>query len=132
MVSEPESRYVDHVTPGSGKAKEIASEILDLLRKKSVDTKQILAIGCDSTAVNTGINGGVVRLLDKPFKNPIYWFVCLLHMNELPLRHLFSSLDGPPQAQELFLVLSAKHCRLATKIQSFVLSQLKLENYYVP
>ena len=60
IVSKPESRYLDHVTAGSGKAKEIASEILDLLSKKSVDSKQIVAIGCHSTAVNTGINGGVV------------------------------------------------------------------------
>ena len=65
IVSEPESKYFDHVTPGSGKAKDIASEILSLLNKRSVDTKQIVAIGCDSRAVNTGIKGGVVRLLEK-------------------------------------------------------------------
>ena len=44
IVSEPESKYFDHVTPGSGKAKDIASEILSLLNKKSVDTKQIVAV----------------------------------------------------------------------------------------
>ena len=60
IVSDPESRYLDHDTTNSDKAKDIASEILDLLSKKSVDTKQIKAIGCDSTAVNTGIDGGVV------------------------------------------------------------------------
>ena len=69
IVREPESRYLDHVTPGSGKAKDIASEILDLLSKKSVNTKQIVAIGCDSTAINTGINGGVVRLLENHLKS---------------------------------------------------------------
>ena len=79
VVSEPESIYLDHVTPGSGKAKDIASKILDLLSKKSVDNKQIVAIGCDSKAVNTGINWGVARLLEKSFKKPIHWFICLLH-----------------------------------------------------
>ena len=39
IVSKPESIYLDHVTKGSGKAKDIASEILDLLNKKSVDNK---------------------------------------------------------------------------------------------
>ena len=58
IVSEPESKYFDHVTPGSGKAKDIALEIFSLFNKRSVDTKQIVAIGCDSTAVNTGIKGG--------------------------------------------------------------------------
>ena len=90
IVSESEARYLDHVTPGSGKAKDIASKILDLLSKKSVDTKQIVAIGCYSTAVNTGISGGVVQLLKKSFKKPIHWFICLLHINELPSQHLFS------------------------------------------
>ena len=75
IVSEPESRYVDHVTTGSGKAKDIASEILDLLSKKTAHNKQIVAIGCDSTAINTGINGGVVRLLEKSFKKPIHCFI---------------------------------------------------------
>ena len=55
IVSEHESKYFDHVTPGSRKAKNIALEILSLLNKRSVDTKQIVAIGCHSTAVNTGL-----------------------------------------------------------------------------
>ena len=39
IVSERESRYLGRVSPRSGKAKDIASEILDLLSKKSVDTR---------------------------------------------------------------------------------------------
>ena len=84
IVSEPESRYLDHVTPGSGKA------------------KQIVMIGCNSTVVNTGINGGVVQLLEKSVKKPIHWFICLLDINELPLRHLFSYLDGPTTGPRAF------------------------------
>ena len=67
---------------------------MSLFNKRSVDTKQIVAIDCDSTAVNTGIKRGVVRLLEKSFKKPIQWFICLLHINELLLRHLFGYLDG--------------------------------------
>ena len=62
IVSEPESKYFDHVTPGSGKAKDIGSEILSLLHKRSVDS-------FDATAVNTGIKGGVVRLLKNHLKS---------------------------------------------------------------
>ena len=102
IVSEPKSKYFDHVTPGSGKAKDIASEILSLLNKRFVDTKQIVVIGCDSTAVNTGIKGGVVRLLEKSFKKPTQWFICLLHINELPLRHLFRYLNGPTTGPTAF------------------------------
>ena len=57
IVSEPESKYFDHANPGSEKAKDIASKILSLLNKRSVDTKQIVAIGYDSIAVNTGMKG---------------------------------------------------------------------------
>ena len=102
IVSELESRYLDHVTPSSGKATEIASEILDLLSKKSVDTKQIVAIACDLTAVNTDINGGVFRLLKKSFNKPIHWFICLLHINKLPWQHLFRYLDYPTAGPRAF------------------------------
>ena len=102
IVSEPESKYFNHVTRGSGKAKDIASEIWSLLNKSSVDTKQIVAIGCDSTAVNTGIKGGVVRLLEKSFKKSIQWFIRLLRINELPLRHLLGYLDGPTTGPRAF------------------------------
>ena len=44
--------------------------------------------------MNTGQTGGVIRLLELKVKRPLQWLVCLLHANELPLRHLFQSLDG--------------------------------------
>ena len=53
-----------------------------------------MAIGCDGTAVNTGRKNGVIVLLEKYLNRPLQWFVCLLHANELPLRHLFFNLDG--------------------------------------
>ena len=43
IVSEPESKYFDHVTPSCGKTEDIASEIFSLLNKRSVDTKQIVS-----------------------------------------------------------------------------------------
>ena len=132
IVSEPESRDLDHVTPGSGKAKEITSEILDLMSKESIDIKQTLAIGCDSTAVNTGVHGRVVRLLEKSFKKPIHWFVCLLHINELPLRLLFSCLDDPTTSPRAFSGTIGKALQTCDKNQLFVLGQLKLQNHYVP
>ena len=60
IVSEPGSQYFDHVTPSSGKAKDMAAEIWCSINKMLVNPNQIVAIGCDSTAANTGINGGVV------------------------------------------------------------------------
>lgn len=53
-----------------------------------------MAIGCDGTNVNTGKYGGIIRLLEKNLQRPLQWVICLLHMNELPLRHLFFHIDG--------------------------------------
>ena len=69
IVSEPGSQYFDHVTPSSGKAKDMAAEIWCSINKMLVNPNQIVAIGCDSTAANTGISGGVVRLLEKKLEN---------------------------------------------------------------
>jgi len=44
--------------------------------------------------MNTGRTGGAIRLLELKVKRPLQGLVCLLHANELPLRHLFQSLDG--------------------------------------
>ncbi|CAG4960190.1 unnamed protein product [Parnassius apollo] len=58
------------------------------------DLKRIITIWCDGTAVNTGNKAGIICLLEKKLHRPLQWLVCLLHTNELPLRHLFEHLDG--------------------------------------
>ena len=89
ILSEPGSRYVDHATPSSGSAKSIAESILD-----TVDCTNLVCIGSDSTNVNTGLNNGVIRRMEIELGRPLHWSICLIHLNELPLRHLFISLDG--------------------------------------
>ena len=61
-----------------------------------------MAIGCDGTNVNTGAHRGVIRLLEQRLGRPLQWFVCLLHANELPLRHLLIKLDGVTSGPKLF------------------------------
>ncbi|GBN95724.1 hypothetical protein AVEN_81446-1, partial [Araneus ventricosus] len=51
-------------------------------------------IGCDGTNVNTGLKGGIIRLMELDLNRPLQWCICLLHTNELPLGHLLNSLDG--------------------------------------
>ena len=33
--------------------------------------------------------------MEKHLERTVQWLVCLLHANELPLRHLIEKLDGP-------------------------------------
>ena len=44
--------------------------------------------------MNTGENGGAIKLLEDKLEQPLQWDICMLHGNELPFRHLFEYHDG--------------------------------------
>ena len=102
IISEPGSTYFGHMTPTAGSSKVIAAELIAYLSKRNVDTSGIKAVGCDGTAANTGNRGGIIRLLEVALHRLLQWFVCQLHANELPLRHLFEYLDGPTNGPKGF------------------------------
>ncbi|KAI6646048.1 hypothetical protein LOD99_9496 [Oopsacas minuta] len=90
VLSEPGNQYVAHITPSSGKAKDIARELTDLCRERNLN---LMAVGTDGARVNTGIYNGCIRLLELEFTKPLHWFIYQLHANELPLRHLIQIID---------------------------------------
>ncbi|GBP41993.1 Putative AC transposase [Eumeta japonica] len=90
VIKEPESIYVGYVTPLQGTAKAIEISINALLSAKNISTVDLLAIGCDGTVKFNG----VIRLFERRLQRPLQWIICMLHLNELPLRHLFDYLDG--------------------------------------
>ena len=94
LVQEPGSVYIGHIAPESGSSSSILQAIATFVQKNNTDIENLMAVGCDGTAVNTGKAGGVIRLLEEHVSRPLQYFVCLLHENELPLRHLFQHLDG--------------------------------------
>ena len=102
IVFEPGSSYFTHVSPNSGTSKSIAKEILDALKSKSIDLEKIQALGCDGSAVNTGVKKGVIRILETTLNRPLQWLVCQLHTNELLLRHLFVYVDGATKGPQAF------------------------------
>ena len=102
ILTEPESQYLSHVTPLGGSGKEIGSAILECLQRMNVDATSIAAVGCDGTVVNTGHKSGAVRLLEESLEKPLQWLICLLHMNELPLHHLFVKVDGTTAGPKAF------------------------------
>ncbi|ESN93198.1 hypothetical protein HELRODRAFT_181119 [Helobdella robusta] len=87
----------------------IEKSIVDFLEMKFEFRSSLVAIGCDGTAVNTGHKNGVIVLLEKHLKRPLQGFVCLLHANELPFRHLFSSLDELPDLNTDLLSTDQKY-----------------------
>ena len=62
----------------------------------------LIAVDCDGTAINTGKHVGIIRQLELHVKRPLQWFICMFHFNELPLRHLFTHLDGTTAGPNAF------------------------------
>jgi len=102
LVCEPNSQYLGHTTPESGSSKSIQTSIANFLKINQIQSNNLVAIGCDGTAVNTGPLGGVICLLERQLGRPVHWFVCMLHGNELPLRHLMQNIDGVTHGPQAF------------------------------
>lgn len=94
LIQEPSSVYVGHVTPKSGSSEDIAKSVITYLGDQDISTGSLTVIGCDGTAVNTGLKSGIIRRIELYLRKPVQWAICLLHFNELPFRHLFEHLDG--------------------------------------
>lgn len=99
IISEPDSKYVNHFTPKTAKAKDIAKEIVDISESM---ISNIRVLGCDGTVCNVGRQGGVIRYVETALQTSLHWFVCQLHGNELPLRHLFQAIDGKASGPNVF------------------------------
>lgn len=51
-------------------------------------------MGCDGATTNTGAEGGVITRFEILLRRALQWLICLLHFNELPLRHFTEEIDG--------------------------------------
>ena len=69
VLAEPGSRYLGHFAPSSGNAKNIANSIIEICKEKQIDINKIQSIGCDGTNINVGWKTGVIRRLEKNFKD---------------------------------------------------------------
>ncbi|XP_043230069.1 uncharacterized protein LOC122385687 [Amphibalanus amphitrite] len=99
VLSEPGNLYLTHFTPQSGSAIHMVNELYTIAVAFGEHVK---ALGCDGTAVNIGTSGGVCRLFELATNKPVHWFVCMLHGNELNLRHVFKTLDGTTSGPRTF------------------------------
>ena len=100
VFKQPESSYLAHFTPDSGKSLDIMKNLNQTVVKYNL-LSCLKVIGSGSTAVNTGYKGGVIALFEQVLDHRP-WLICLLHINELKLRHLFFELDDPTQGDKAF------------------------------
>ena len=101
VVSEPQSQFLGHLTPSSKTAESICQALVEFLSSKDA-ILDVKVLGADSTSTNTGHNGGVLRRFEAERRSRVHYSICMLHTNELPLRHLIVKLDGPTSGHNSF------------------------------
>ena len=87
--------------------------IVDFFNDNEISFSSVLAIGADGTNVNTGLNNGLIRLLELHMGRPAQWLICMFHLNELPLRHLLVHLDGTTSGPNAFCGVIGKRLKSA-------------------
>ena len=100
-MGEPGTFYLMHVSPPDGKGRLIAQTIFDKIKDTSLQDN-LATVGSDGMAVKTGAHNGAIRNLEELCKRSVQWSICLLHSNELPLRHVFQALDGTTSSPDSF------------------------------
>jgi len=101
LVGEPGEFYPNHISTKSGKGRVIAEGTKSAISNTSLEDTPAV-IGTDGTAAMTGPHNGAIRCLEERLNKPLQWSVCLLHTNELPLRHVFLALDGKTKGPDSF------------------------------
>ena len=91
VVAEPGGEYVTHVTPLGSTGKEIAKEIVSVVRERGINLQ---VLGMDGCSTNCGIHKGVFRCVEVELGQAVQHVVCLLHGVELYFRHVFEEVDG--------------------------------------
>lgn len=115
LITEPGGKYIGHLSLNSGSAKNVMASIKDFVNENKLD-KCIYAIGCDGTVCNTGRKGGIIRLYEEHLGRPLQWLICALHLNELPLRHIFQRLDGQTNGPKGFCGEIGKQLQFSTTL----------------
>ena len=119
VTEEPAGRYLSHFVPAvpvppEKPALKVAEALFKILQKHN-STESIMILGGDSCKTNTGHKGGSHAHLEKLLGRRLYWAICQLHTNELPLRHLIEQLDGPTSSDTGF---TGPVCSLLPKVSA--------------
>lgn len=111
ITQEPAGKYLHHFSPSDFQssvkgaipkpAKRIALGLYDWLESHDAQ-KSLQVIGGDSTNTITGWQGGAIAHLEKLLGQKCMWLICMIHLNELPLRHLIENMDGKTLSADKF------------------------------
>ena len=101
LTSEPDGTYMTHVTPTNGTAPACCESVCNAMDEIGA-TASVKLIGSDTTNTMSGTDGGAQHFIEVRLDRNLFRVFCLLHTNELPLRHLFTHLDGKTSGKDSF------------------------------
>lgn len=94
ILLEPKSKFAGHIIPPDGKAETITDSLQEFFKIKHFSLDDLCGIGADGPHVNTGNKSGVIALFEKRLGRELHYLICMFHLLELLLKHLFEALDG--------------------------------------
>ena len=89
------------MSPSDGKGRSIAHRIFNNIKATSLQ-ETLAVVGSGGTAAMTGIYNGAIRCSEELCERPLQCAICLLHCNELPLRHVLQAQDGSTVSPDAF------------------------------
>ena len=87
--------------PEDGTGYNIATSVYSAIKDTALKQK-LKIVGSDGTVVMTGKSKGFIASLETLIERPLQWAICLLHLNELPLRYVFLNLNGVTSGPDSF------------------------------
>lgn len=104
VTEEPRGRYLTHYTPEpktktTKAAKQCAIGLFDWLKDSGID-RSLELIGSDTTNEMSGWKGGILHHVEELLNRRLFRSFCMLHINELPFRHIVETLDGPTSSDK--------------------------------
>ncbi|GBO10088.1 hypothetical protein AVEN_255352-1 [Araneus ventricosus] len=64
--------------------------------------RKLEVVDCDGTVTDTGWKNDVINRIKNHVGRSLQWSICLLHLNELPFRHIFQHIDGQTAGPKCF------------------------------
>ena len=126
MVSQPGDKFVGNFVPrktGPNDPRKKAKICSDTLNAKcqeyGIPTDQVICLGGDSTALNTGHLNGIHARLEREWGHRVNWVICFLHILECHLKHLVMDIDGTTAGPNAF---KGKIGKILAKVETLPLN----------
>lgn len=102
IMQHPELKPLGFISSLSGKALCVFNELNKFLNptKSKEAFKSLFAIAADGTNTNTGATSGIIKLFEDEVNRNLHRIICLLHFNELDIKHVIFAIDGATSSEK--------------------------------